>query len=131
MACDLLWFNKFLFMYKTPETTTTTASSEVANNQDHLKITNGFNHKKTHAKKHQYLQVLVAAILIGKILSYGFITSVATKSPKYFGPTESENTILIKALLPLTSTLSSFGQSAKTSLKLAVDDVNNQFANSG
>jgi branched-chain amino acid transport system substrate-binding protein len=38
---------------------------------------------------------------------------------------------LIGALLPLTGTLSSFGESAEASLRLAVDDVNNQLAKSG
>ncbi|MDQ3848130.1 MAG: ABC transporter substrate-binding protein [Thermoproteota archaeon] len=128
MAGGLLWFNKFLLMYKTHEMA---AASEVANNQDHLNITNGVRHKKTHSKNHQYLQLLVAAILIGGILSYGFMTSVTTESTKYFGPIGGENTILIGALLPLTGTLSSFGESAEASLKIAVDDVNNQFANSG
>jgi len=97
-----------------------------------LKITDGFhNRKNSPPGKIRYLQVLVAAILIGGILSYGFMTSVATKSTKYFGLAEGENTILIGALLPLSGTLSSFGKTAEASLKLAVDDVNNQFANSG
>jgi branched-chain amino acid transport system substrate-binding protein len=76
----------------------------------------------------------VAAILIGGILSYGFMTSIATKSTQYVGPAEGAgggNTILIGALLPLTGTLSSFGESSDASLRLAVEDVNNQFARSG
>jgi ABC-type branched-subunit amino acid transport system substrate-binding protein len=59
------------------------------------------------------------------------MTSVATGSTRYFGPAEGKNTILIGALLPLTGTLSSFGESAEASLTLAVDDVNDQLANSG
>jgi branched-chain amino acid transport system substrate-binding protein len=127
MAGGLLWFNKFILMYKSHET----AASEVANNQDHLNKTNGLYHKKTHTKKHQYLHLLVAAILIGAILSYGFMTSVATESTKYFGPAEGENTILIGALLPLTGTSASLGESTEASLRLAVDDVNNHLAKSG
>jgi branched-chain amino acid transport system substrate-binding protein len=59
------------------------------------------------------------------------MTSGATESTKYFGPVEGSNTILIGALLPLTGTLSSFGESAEASLRLAVEDVNNQLAKSG
>lgn len=126
MASGLLWFNKFLVSYKTQGMASATNTS-----QDDLKITNGFRNRNTTSNRIQYLQVLVAAILIGGILSYGFMTSVATESTRYFGPIEGENTILIGALLPLTGTLSSFGESAEASLTLAVDDANNQFANSG
>jgi branched-chain amino acid transport system substrate-binding protein len=59
------------------------------------------------------------------------MTSGATESTRYFGPVEGANTILIGALLPLTGTLSSFGESAEASLRLAVEDVNNQLAKSG
>ncbi len=96
-----------------------------------MKITDGFHNRNNGPNRIQYLQVLVAAILIGGILSYGFMTSVATESTRYFGPVEGANTILIGALLPLTGTLSSFGESAEASLRLAVDDVNNQLAKSG
>jgi ABC-type branched-subunit amino acid transport system substrate-binding protein len=126
LAGGLLWFNKFLAIYKNQGTASTTNTS-----QDHLKITDGFQNRNNTPNRIQYLQVIVAAILIGGILSYGFMTSVATESTRYFGPVEGENTILIGALLPLTGTLSSFGESAGASLALAVDDVNNQLAKSG
>jgi branched-chain amino acid transport system substrate-binding protein len=126
LAGGLLWFNKFLAIYKIQGTASGTNTS-----QDHLKITDGFHNRNNTPNRIQYLQVLVAAILIGGILSYGFMTSVATESTRYFGPIEGENIILIGALLPLTGTLSSFGESAEASLTLAVDDVNNQLAKSG
>jgi branched-chain amino acid transport system substrate-binding protein len=59
------------------------------------------------------------------------MTSIATESPRYVVPVQGENTILIGALLPLTGTFSSYGESADVSLRLAVDDVNNQLAKSG
>jgi branched-chain amino acid transport system substrate-binding protein len=126
MASGLLWFNKFLAIYKTQGI----ASTKNATSQDYLKITNGLRNRNT-PNRIRYLQVLVAVILIGGILSYGFMTSLATESTRYFGPVEGENTILIGALLPLTGTLSSFGESADASLTLAVDDVNNLLAKSG
>jgi branched-chain amino acid transport system substrate-binding protein len=128
LAGGLLWFNKFLAIYKNQGTASVNNTSS-----DHLKITDGFHNrnKNNTPSRIQYLQVLVAAILIGGVLSYGFMTSVATESTKYFGPAEGENTILIGALLPLTGTLSSFGESAEASLTLAVDDVNNQLEKSG
>ena len=136
MASGLLWFNIFLAMYKTHGGNTVFANTSSSNsrNQDHLKITNGSNNRKNTPNRVRYLQVVVAAILIGGILSYGFMTSIATKSTQYVGPAEGAgggNTILIGALLPLTGTLSSFGESSDASLRLAVEDVNNQFARSG
>jgi ABC-type branched-subunit amino acid transport system substrate-binding protein len=127
LAGGLLWFNKFLAIYKNEHT----ASATNTTSQDHLKITDGLSNRSNTPNRIQYLYVLVAAILIGGILSYGFMTSGATEPTRYFGPVEGANTILIGALLPLTGTLSSFGESAEASLKLAVDDVNNQLANSG
>ena len=127
LAGGLLWFNKFLAIYKNHGMASTNTTS-----QDHLNITtNDFHNGNKTPNKIQYLHVLVAAVLIGGILSYGFMTSLATESTRYFGPIGGENTILIGALLPLTGTLSSFGQSAEASLTLAVDDVNNQLENSG
>jgi branched-chain amino acid transport system substrate-binding protein len=128
LAGGLLWFNKYLAIYKNHDT----ASATNTTSQDHLKITNALgNRNNTPNNRIRYLQVLIAAILIGGILSYGFITSGATEPTRYFGPVEGENTILIGALLPLTGTSSSTGEEAEASLRLAVDDVNNQLAKSG
>ncbi|MFL6490842.1 MAG: ABC transporter substrate-binding protein, partial [Nitrososphaera sp.] len=131
LAGGLLWFNKFLATYKTHDHGT--ASANNPSSQDHLKITtNGFhNRNNTPNNRTRYLQVLVAVILVGGILSYGFMTSLATESTRYFGPVEDENTILIGGLLSLTGTSSSLGESAEASLRLAVDDVNNHLAKSG
>jgi branched-chain amino acid transport system substrate-binding protein len=128
LAGGLLWFNKFLADYKTHNHGTASVNNTGSN---HLKITNGFHNKNNAPNRIQYLHVLAAAILIGAILSYGFMTSVATESTKYFGPAEGENTILIGALLSLTGTFSSLGESTEASLRLAVDDVNNHLAKSG
>ena len=126
MASGLLWFNKFLASYKNQGT-----ASETNTSQDHLKIKDGFRNRNKTPNRTQYLQVLVAAFLIGGILSYGFLTSLATESTRYIVPVEGQNTILIGALLPLTGTSSSTGEEAEASLRLAVDDVNNQFAKAG
>jgi branched-chain amino acid transport system substrate-binding protein len=126
LAGGLLWFNKFLAISNNHGTASSSNTS-----QDHLKITDGFHSRNTTPNRIRYLQVLVAVILVGGILSYGFMTSGATESTRYFGPVEGSNTILIGALLPLTGTLSSFGESAEASLRLAVEDVNNQLAKSG
>ena len=126
MASGLLWFNKFLASYKNQGT-----GSETNTSQDHLKITDGFRNRNKTPNRTHYLHVLVAAILIGGILSYGFLTSLATESTRYIVPVEGQNPILIGALLPLTGTSSSTGEEAEASLRLAVDDVNNQFAKTG
>ena len=125
LAGGLLWFNKFLAVSNQGTASTTNTS------QDHLKITDDFHKRNTTPNRIRYLQVLVAVILVGGILSYGFMTSGATESTRYVGAAQGENTILIGALLPLSGTLSSFGESAEASLGLAVEDVNSQLANSG
>jgi branched-chain amino acid transport system substrate-binding protein len=129
LAGGLLWFNKYLAVYKNHGTASATNSTS----HDYLKITNGPGNRNNTPpnNKTRHLQVFVAVVLVGGILSYGFITSGATEPTRYFGPVEGENTILIGALLPLTGTLSSFGESAESSLTLAVDDVNNELAKSG
>jgi branched-chain amino acid transport system substrate-binding protein len=126
LAGGLLWFNKFLAISNNQGTASTTNTS-----QDHLKITDGFHKRNTTPNRIRYLQVLIAVILVGGILSYGFMTSGATESTRYVGAAQGENTILIGALLPLSGTLSSFGESDEASLELAVEDVNGQLANSG
>ena len=127
LAGGLLWFNKYLAVYKNHGTTSVTNTTS----HDYLKITNGpRNRNNIPNNKIRYLQVLIAAVLVGGILSYGFITSGATEPTRYFGPVEGENTILIGALLPLTGTSSSTGEEVEASLRLAVDDVNNQLAKS-
>jgi ABC-type branched-subunit amino acid transport system substrate-binding protein len=126
LAGGLLWFNKYLAIYKNQGTTSATNTTS----QDYLKMTNGLGNRKT-PNRIRYLQILVAAILVGGILSYGFITSGATESTKYFGPVGGANTILIGALLPLTGTSSSTGEEVDAALRLAVDDVNNQFTKAG
>src|SRR5215211_3522827 len=125
LAGGLLWFNKYLAISNQGTASTTNTS------QDHLKITDDFHKRNTTPNRIRYLQVLVAVILVGGILSYGFMTSGATESTRYVGAAQGENTILIGALLPLSGTLSSFGESAEASLGLAVEDVNSQLANSG
>ncbi len=128
LAGGLLWFNKFLATYKTHNHDTASGTNT---SQDHLKITDGFHNRNNTPSRIRYLQVLVAVILVGGILSYGFMTSLATESTRYFGPVEGENTILIGALLSLSGASSSLGEFTEASLRLAVDDVNNQLAKSG
>ncbi|MDQ3903264.1 MAG: penicillin-binding protein activator [Thermoproteota archaeon] len=130
MASGLLWFNKFLIAYGSQH-----AAPIGTSGQEQLKMSSIFGSSKSpptnRRRRRINLHVIVASVLIGGILSYGFISSTATETERYVGPTRTENTILIGALLPLTGTLASFGESAEASLKLAVDDVNNHFANSG
>jgi branched-chain amino acid transport system substrate-binding protein len=126
LAGGLLWFNKFLAISNNPGTASSSYTSK-----DYLKTRSGLDNRNITPNRIRYLQVLVAVILVGGILSYGFVSSGATESTRYFGHVEGENTILIGALLPLTGTSSSLGESAEASLKLAVEDVNNQLAKSG
>ena len=117
LAGGLLWFNKFLNVYK------------------------GHAHEKVQAAPFprrnpgpvRYLQVTVAIALVGGIISYGFASSMVTSSAQYITPADAQlsTTFTIGALLPLTGALSSFGEEAEVVLKMAVKDVNKELAASG
>ncbi|MEP0824393.1 MAG: penicillin-binding protein activator [Nitrososphaera sp.] len=117
LAGGLLWFNKFLNVYK------------------------GHAHEKVQAAPFprrnpgpvRYIQATVAVVLVGGIISYGFASSMTTSSAQYITPADAQlsNTITVGALLPLTGALSSFGEEAEVALKIAVEDVNKDLASSG
>jgi branched-chain amino acid transport system substrate-binding protein len=117
LAGGLLWFNKFLTVYKGHAHEKVPAAPFPRKNPGHVR----------------YLQGTVAVVLVGGIISYGFASSVATGSALYITPADAQlrNTLTIGALLPLTGTLSSFGEEAEAALKIAVEDVNEELAASG
>jgi len=120
MAGGLLWFNKFLAVYKSPEG---------ADHHGH-RATKAVFHGNTNRVR--FLQVIVSIILIGGIISYGFMTSTATGSAaEHVLQAEGDTPITIGALLPLSGTLSSYGQEADAAVRIAVQDVNKHLAESG
>lgn len=120
MAGGLLWFNKFLIAYK--------EHSNGGSQAEHESPKAVF---QSNSGRVRYLQVLVSAILIGGIVSYGFMASAATGTAELVLPAEGESPLMIGALLPLSGTLSSYGQEAKAALRIAVQDVNQHLAESG
>lgn len=122
MAGGLLWFNKFLVVYKTP-------AKGSGDHPGHATTPKAVFHGNT--SRMRYLQVLVSIILIGGIISYGFMTSTATGSAEHILPAEGDAPLMIGALLPLSGTLSSYGQEADAAIRIAVQDVNEHLAASG
>jgi branched-chain amino acid transport system substrate-binding protein len=118
LAGGLLWFNKFLTVYKSH-------SAERGDRRSAF--------PRANAAPNRYLQVVVAIVLVGGIISYGFVTSVATGSAQYVIPAGAQvgDTLTVGALLPLTGALASYGEEAEVALKMAAGDANNELATSG
>lgn len=118
LAGGLLWFNKFLKVYKGHGVEKKGAEAPFP---------------RRNASSIRYLQATVAVVLVGGIISYGFATSMATGSAQYILPADAQlgNTLTVGALLPLTGALSSYGEEAEAALKMAAKDANGKLAASG
>ncbi|HEX2615295.1 MAG TPA: hypothetical protein VHL10_07365, partial [Nitrososphaera sp.] len=93
MAGGLLWFNKFLVVYKVQAKGDGSSLGPAAPSKT---IFHG------NTNRIRYLQVLVSIILIGGMISYGFMTSIATGSAEQVLPAAGDSPLIIGALLPLT-----------------------------
>ncbi|WP_415283980.1 ABC transporter substrate-binding protein [Candidatus Nitrososphaera sp. FF02] len=116
LAGGLLWFNKFLPLYK-------------GHGKEHRESKPLFPACNTGMVRH--IQALVAAVLLASVIGYGLMTSMATASAEYVLPGSGNATLMVGALLPLTGALSSYGEEADVALRLAVGDVNAHLAASG
>nr|WP_294804242.1 penicillin-binding protein activator [uncultured Nitrososphaera sp.] len=131
LAGGLLWFNKYLAAAYTDHHGAENNSTASSGLPRHEKSEALFGRNRT-TNRTRYLQIAVAVILIGGMLSYGFMTSQVTKSEELVLPAAgSDSVTLVGALLPLTGTRSSYAQEYETALHIAVDDVNDKLAKSG
>ncbi|MEO9363246.1 MAG: penicillin-binding protein activator [Nitrososphaera sp.] len=127
LAGGLLWFNKYLAAAYTDHGAGNSTASDLPRHERTVEV---FGRNKTTSRAY-YLQIMVAIILIGGMLSYGFMTSQVSKSEELILPAGSDSVTLVGALLPLTGTRSSYAQEYQTALNVAVDDVNDKLAKSG
>jgi branched-chain amino acid transport system substrate-binding protein len=123
MAGGLIWYNKFLTTYNNSH-----ESNLVEIPGKRVATEGSTNQGKT---KKRPIDIFVAIILIAAVISYGTIVSRGTSATEVILPEEGQATIRIGALLPLTGTLSSFGESADASLRIGLKDINNYFSKSG
>lgn len=115
MAGGLIWYNKFLSSYKDSH------GSEFAKTPSAQRLPR---------KKPPY-DIMIAVVLVAIVIAYSFVAAKETGATEIIPPSNGNATIRIGALLPLTGTLSSFGESAEASLMLAQRDINNRFQESG
>lgn len=73
----------------------------------------------------------MAIVLIALVISYGAFQSQSTIATQFVQPADGRDaTVKIGALLPLTGTLSSFGESSAASLRIGLKDINEHFIKS-
>lgn len=150
MAGGLIWYNKFLEIYNNHSKSTTDGSGQVnPQEDDHCAATAVTSHKspvKEAEKKDELMaatsfrtvwikskkrniDVVVATAIIALVIGYGMYQSQNTSATQFISPSDGAAvTVKIGALLPLTGTLSSFGQSADVSLRVALSDINAQLS---
>jgi branched-chain amino acid transport system substrate-binding protein len=116
LAGGLLWFNKFIAVYKD--------GSEKKQEAPFPRRNDG---------RIRYLQVSVAIVIVGGVVSYGLMGSMTTGSAQYITPADAQvgDTLTVGALLPLSGALASYGQEAEVALKIAAGDANAQLAGAG
>lgn len=141
LAGGLWWFNKYLVVaYKDHHGADDDSGGRTGDNPGHKAPKTAaavFGKNKTIAtattttSRVRYLQILVAATLIGGMLSYRFMTSHATKSEELILPANADSVLMIGALLPLTGTRSSYAQEYEAALNIAIDDANEHLAKTG
>jgi branched-chain amino acid transport system substrate-binding protein len=123
MAGGLIWYNKFLAIYNNNHELGSYKSRE----KRPIIEESGY---RTKTRKH-HIDIIVAIVVIAIVLTYGTFASRGTSATEVVLPEQGDATIKIGALLPLTGTLSSFGESADASLRIGLKDINNYFADSG
>lgn len=117
LAGGLLWFNKFLTVYRSHMHEKKQEAPFPKRNPGHIR----------------YRQGTVAVVLVGGIISYGFASSMATGSAQYIMPADAQlgDILTVGALLPLSGALASYGEEAEAALKIAAEDANKELAESG
>jgi len=118
MAGGLIWYNKFLSTYK-------------ANHGPEFVKNVPATRKITPARTRTPYDIIIAIVLVATVVTYSIIAAKDTSATEIIPPVDGSASIKIGALLPLSGTLSSFGESAEASLILGQKDINKQFQESG
>jgi branched-chain amino acid transport system substrate-binding protein len=145
MAGGLIWYNKFLRTYNNnnnestahePSYNNTTGKTgkkkigeEVAGAT--IRIHQHQDQDRSPKKNKRPIDIVVAIVLIALVIGYGTFKSQSTVATQFVLPEDGrEANVKIGALLPLTGTLSTFGESSEASLKIALKDINEHFSKS-
>jgi branched-chain amino acid transport system substrate-binding protein len=143
MAGGLIWYNRFLRTYNNKESTAHEPSynntagktgnkkigEEVAGAT--IRIHQHQDQDRSPKKNKRPIDIVVAIVLIALVIGYGTFKSQSTVATQFLLPEDGrEANVKIGALIPLTGTLSTLGESTQASLKIALKDINEHFSKS-
>jgi branched-chain amino acid transport system substrate-binding protein len=149
IAGGLLWYIKFSITYTHKEHGSSSISSSLTTSSKKIifdKVTKPTLEKKARRKKLSRPMALISAISIISIIALAIVTYSLHPSSSLLpffsfanvnseivipSPSDSKHTITLGALLPLTGSSSSLGESENAALQIAVKDVNNYFSKRG
>jgi branched-chain amino acid transport system substrate-binding protein len=141
MAGGLIWYNKFLRTYNNKESTAhepsynntagKTGNKRIGEEVPGVTIRIHQHQDRSPKKNKRPIDIVVAIVLIALVIGYGTFKSQSTVATQFVLPEDGrEANVKIGALLPLTGTLSTFGESSEASLKIALKDINEHFSKS-
>lgn len=144
MAGGLIWYNKFLRTYNINNESTAHEPSynntagktgnkkigeEVAGAT--IRIHQHQDQDRSPKKNKRPIDIVVAIVIIALVIGYGTFKSQSTVATQFLLPEDGrEANVKIGALIPLTGTLSTLGESTEASLKIALKDINENFSKS-
>ena len=152
IAGGLLWYIKFSITYTHKERGSTSISSSISSSLATSspkkvvfdKVVKSTLEKKARRKKLASPMTLISAISIISIIALAIVTySLHPSLLPFFSfaninsevvipsPSDSKQTITLGALLPLSGSSSSLGESQSAALQIAVKDVNDYFSKKG
>ena len=147
MAGGLIWYNKFLRTYNNNNNGSTAHEPSYNNNNTagktgkkkigeevagaSIRIHQHQDQDRSPKKKKRPIDIVVAIVLIALVIGYGTFKSQGTVATQFLLPEDGrEPNVKIGALIPLTGTLSTLGESTEASLKIALKDINEHFLKS-
>ena len=149
MAGGLIWYNKFLRTYNNynestahepsyNNTTGKTGKKKIGEEEEGEEVAGATTRIHQHQdqdrspkKNKRPIDIVVAIVLIALVIGYGTFKSQSTVATQFLLPEDGrEANVKIGALIPLTGTLSTLGESTEASLKIALKDINEHFSKS-
>jgi branched-chain amino acid transport system substrate-binding protein len=149
MAGGLIWYNKFLRTYNNNNestahepsynnTTGKTGKKKIGEEEEGeeragatIRIQHQQHQDRPPKKDKRPIDIVAAIVLIALVIGYGTFKSQSTMATQFVLPEDGrEANVKIGALIPLTGTSSTLGESTEASLKIALKDINEHFSKS-
>ncbi|MEE8181456.1 MAG: ABC transporter substrate-binding protein, partial [Nitrosopumilaceae archaeon] len=117
LVAAVLWYNKFLTQYN--------------EHDEKLMCIGKMDITLKVRKKFRSFDIPIAVIIIAAIIAYPYLTPFESTENEVIIPKDGSQVITIGALVPSSGIWSSLGESTSAALEIAVEDVNDYFAESG